>query len=135
MELDSFDRIINLVNLRMGIALVPQRALAHHGRRPNIARLSNVSAFEREIIILVRRQPALPDHLTRFIENVPFGRALQSWLRTQGIPASRDPMWRRFSTFPACHHNLHSLHFKHAQHSAVIRSFVRDHFVLDQLPI
>lgn len=73
MELDSFDLIIKLVNLGMGIALVPQRALAPWSRR-NVTRLTRLKAFEREIVVLVRRQRSLPGHLTRFIDNIPFGR-------------------------------------------------------------
>jgi len=72
MQLDSFDLIINLVALGMGVSFVPIRALALYSRRESLARLSYPRRFERELVVVVRRHRKMPAHLERFIENVLF---------------------------------------------------------------
>jgi DNA-binding transcriptional LysR family regulator len=72
MQLDSFDLIINLVSLGMGISFVPMRALALYGAKHTLTRLALPRRFERELVVVVRRHRKLPDHLTRFVENVLF---------------------------------------------------------------
>jgi DNA-binding transcriptional LysR family regulator len=72
MELDSFDVIIHLVALGMGVALVPQRALAAFPRRRSIQRLPWKDRFSRELVVLARRDRKPAVHLTQFVENILF---------------------------------------------------------------
>jgi DNA-binding transcriptional LysR family regulator len=72
MTLDSFDLIINLVALGLGVACVPIRALALYPRKQNLRRLPWPTRFSRELVVVVRKNRALPEHLDRFIENVLF---------------------------------------------------------------
>lgn len=71
-EMDSFDLIINLVALGQGASLVPQRALAIYGRQRNFQRFSMEQRFSRELVVLARRHPALPAHVSEFIANILF---------------------------------------------------------------
>ncbi len=72
MQLDSFDLIINLVALGMGVSFVPIRALALYGRKKQIQRLETKGRFTRELVVLMRRQRNIPEHLASFISNVLF---------------------------------------------------------------
>ena len=72
MQLDSFDLVINLVALGMGVSFVPIRALALYGRKRTLARLSLPERFVRELVVVVRKHRKMPQHLTRFVENVLF---------------------------------------------------------------
>jgi DNA-binding transcriptional LysR family regulator len=72
MQLDSFDLIINLVALGMGVSFVPIRALALYGRKKQMQRLQTKERFTRELVVLVRRQQKIPEHLSRFVSNVLF---------------------------------------------------------------
>ncbi len=72
MTLDSFDLIINLVALGMGVACVPIRALALYPRKRSIRRIEWQARFSRELVVVVRRNRELPKHLSLFIDNVLF---------------------------------------------------------------
>ena len=72
MQLDSFDLIITLVALGMGVSVVPKRALALYGQRKTLARLSIPDCFERELVIVMRRHRKKPEHLAKFVENILF---------------------------------------------------------------
>lgn len=72
MQLDDFDLIINLVAIGMGIALVPIRALALYHRKKNIVRLPLKSRFERELVVVARRNRVQPSHVAAFIERILF---------------------------------------------------------------
>jgi DNA-binding transcriptional LysR family regulator len=72
MTVDSFDLIINLVALGMGVACVPIRALALYPRKRSIRRIEWPTRFSRELVVAVRRNRELPQHLSLFIENVLF---------------------------------------------------------------
>jgi DNA-binding transcriptional LysR family regulator len=72
MQLDSFDLIITLVSLGMGISSVPKRALALYGQKKTLARLPFPACFERELVVVMRRHRKKPEHLIRFVENVLF---------------------------------------------------------------
>jgi len=72
MKLDSFDLIINLVALGMGVSCVPIRALALYGRKHNLRRVSWPDRFERELVAIVRSNRKIPDHLDQFIQNILF---------------------------------------------------------------
>ena len=71
-ELDSFDLIVNLVALSQGVSVVPKRTLAIYGRQRKLKRLSLPSQFLREIVVVARRQPTPPAHVTEFVENILF---------------------------------------------------------------
>ncbi len=72
MQLDSFDLIINLVALGMGIGLVPIRALALYGRKRTVRRLASPKRFTRELIVVMRHPAKASEHLTNFVRNVLF---------------------------------------------------------------
>ena len=72
MKLDSFDLIINLVALGMGVGFVPIRALALYGRKQTLQRLPLGERFVRELVVAVRRHRKTPEHLARFVANVLF---------------------------------------------------------------
>ncbi|MBN8247614.1 MAG: LysR family transcriptional regulator [Verrucomicrobia bacterium] len=72
MELDSFDLIINLVALGMGVSFVPVRALALYAQKKTLRRITLPERFERELLVVCRRQRKPAAHLTEFIENILF---------------------------------------------------------------
>jgi DNA-binding transcriptional LysR family regulator len=72
MELDSYDVIIHLVALGMGLAIVPQRAIAAFPRRHSIQRLPWKARFTRELVVLARKERQPPPHLLRFVDNILF---------------------------------------------------------------
>jgi len=71
-QLDSFDLIINLVALGMGVSFVPIRAMALYNRKQTIRRISLSDRFVRELVVIVRRNRKIPPHLGKFIDNVLF---------------------------------------------------------------
>lgn len=73
MQLDSFDLIITLVSLGMGVSFVPIRALALYGRKSSLKRLALHDRFERELVVVMRRHRKQPEHLSRFVQNILFG--------------------------------------------------------------
>jgi DNA-binding transcriptional LysR family regulator len=72
LELDSYDLIINLVALGMGVGFVPIRALALYGRKRAIRRVSWPDRFVRKLVVVVRANREQPTHVERFIQNVLF---------------------------------------------------------------
>lgn len=72
MELDSFDLMINLVVSGYGLAWVPRRALALYRRKESWGIVSTNARFEREIVVVTRKQRRLPLHVSRFVENILF---------------------------------------------------------------
>jgi len=72
MQLDSFDLIITLVALGLGISFVPKRALALYGQKKSLVRLSLSEEFERELVVVIRKHRKKPGHLTQFVENILF---------------------------------------------------------------
>jgi DNA-binding transcriptional LysR family regulator len=72
MQLDSFDLVINLVSLGMGLGFVPIRALALYGQKKSIVRLHLPNRFERELVVVMRKHRKQPEHLTEFVKNILF---------------------------------------------------------------
>lgn len=72
MQLDSFDLIINLVSLGMGVSFVPIRALAIYGQKKNLTRLPLPNRFERKLVVVMRKHRKQPAHFAQFIENILF---------------------------------------------------------------
>ena len=72
MELDSFDVIVNLVSLGLGVSVVPHRVLPIYEQRRAVKRISMAKRFSRELVVVVRKNRQQPEHLTGFVENVLF---------------------------------------------------------------
>lgn len=72
MQLDSFDLIISLVALGMGVSFVPIRALALYGRKKQLQRLDPGERFVRKVVVAMREQRTVPAHLAEFVANVLF---------------------------------------------------------------
>ena len=72
MELDSFDVIVNLVSLGLGVSLVPHRVLALYGSRRVVRRITIHPRFSRELAVVVRRNRVMPEPLRSFVESVLF---------------------------------------------------------------
>ncbi len=72
MELDSFDLIINLVGLGMGVALVPHRALPLYARQRKFRRVVLRPRFSRELVVLVHHELPPREHVRQFVESVLF---------------------------------------------------------------
>ncbi|MDZ4402021.1 LysR family transcriptional regulator [Prosthecobacter sp.] len=72
MEADSFDLIINLVASGLGVSFVPIRALALYRRKHSLKLVTLEPRFERELVVVTRRHRKVPEHLTKFIENILF---------------------------------------------------------------
>jgi DNA-binding transcriptional LysR family regulator len=56
----------------MGVSFVPKRALALYRGKRTLRRLAWPEPFVRELVVVVRKNRRLPEHLERFIENVLF---------------------------------------------------------------
>jgi DNA-binding transcriptional LysR family regulator len=69
---DSFDFIVNLVSLGLGVSFVPHRVLALHPNRRPVQRITLKPKFSRELIVAIRRQRTDPAVVTGFVENVLF---------------------------------------------------------------
>lgn len=72
MNLDSFDLMIHLVSMGMGLSVVPVRALASYGRRKSVVRLPFRSRFERQLVVLARRGRQLPEYVQSFFDRILF---------------------------------------------------------------
>ncbi len=72
MQLDSFDLIIHLVALGMGVSLVPIRALALFGQKHQLERFTLPERFVRELVVVTRRQRKPPRHLEEFVQHILF---------------------------------------------------------------
>ena len=71
-QFDSFDLIINLISLGMGIGVVPIRALALYAQKKSVRRLEYPGRFTRELVVMVRRRQKVPAHVAQFVENILF---------------------------------------------------------------
>jgi len=56
----------------MGASFVPIRALALYGHKRTLARIPLPVRFVRELVVVVRKHRKMPEHLSRFVENVLF---------------------------------------------------------------
>ncbi|MDR3457921.1 MAG: LysR family transcriptional regulator [Verrucomicrobiae bacterium] len=72
MELDSFDAIVNLVSLGLGVSIVPHRVLPLYDQRRAVKRIRSASRFSRELVVVVRKNRQQPAHLSGFVENILF---------------------------------------------------------------
>lgn len=72
MQLDSFDLIINLVALGMGVSFVPIRALALYRNKRQLRRITLPNHFTRELVVVVRQHRKVQKHISDFVSNVLF---------------------------------------------------------------
>ncbi len=72
MEPDSFDLIIHLVALGLGVSLVPRRAVAAFPRKKLIRRVPLPAEFQRELAVIVPRSARPAGHVTDFVSNILF---------------------------------------------------------------
>ena len=72
MELDSFDLIINLVALGLGISLVPHRALASSVPKRKLRRITLRPRFSRELVVVTTKELPVREHVRQFVENILF---------------------------------------------------------------
>ena len=72
MQLDSFDLIINLVSLGMGVSFVPMRTLAIYGLKKHLVRCQLPDRFDRQLVVVMRKHRKQPKHLAQFVENILF---------------------------------------------------------------
>ncbi|MGI8602587.1 MAG: LysR family transcriptional regulator [Verrucomicrobiales bacterium] len=72
-QLDSFDLIVHLVALGLGVSVVPQRALAAFPRKNQLQRIALPEPFTRELVVVIRRSHAgLPRHVQAFVDSILF---------------------------------------------------------------
>ncbi len=72
MQLDSFDLIINLVALGLGVSLVPHRALPLYAGRRKVRRVALRPRFSRELVVVTTREAPVREHVRQFVANVLF---------------------------------------------------------------
>ena len=72
MEVDSFDLIISLVGLGMGVALVPHRALPLYLPQRKFRRVPIRPRFSRELVVLIRHELPVREHVRQFVERILF---------------------------------------------------------------
>jgi len=74
MELDSFDTIVKLVSMGLGVSYVPHRTLPAYNKSKFLRRVLVKPAFKRELAVVTRKSKPRPEPLNAFIQNVLFGR-------------------------------------------------------------
>jgi DNA-binding transcriptional LysR family regulator len=72
MELDSFDVIVNLVSLGLGVGLVPHRVLPLYEQRRAVRRLAMQPRFSRDLAVVIRRNRRPAETLEAFVASVLF---------------------------------------------------------------
>ena len=72
MELDSFDLIINLVALGLGVGFVPHRALPLYARRRKVRQVATAPRFSRELVVVTSRELPRREPIQRIVECILF---------------------------------------------------------------
>ncbi|MDB6022108.1 MAG: Transcriptional regulator, LysR family [Pedosphaera sp.] len=72
MEMDSFDLIVNLVSMGMGVSIVPHRTLPLYVNRRAVKRIPMTPKFSRELVVVIRKNRKPPEQVTQFVENILF---------------------------------------------------------------
>ena len=72
MELDSFDLIVNLVSLGLGVSLVPHRVLPLYLRQRKVRRVPLHPRFSRELVVVTLRERIPREHIAQFAKSVLF---------------------------------------------------------------
>ena len=71
-ELDSFDLMLQLVALNMGVALVPKRSLSSFPRKHQLQRINMPSKLSRQLAVIIPKRPNTPPHVRDFVESILF---------------------------------------------------------------
>ena len=72
MELDSFDLIINLVALGLGVSFVPHRALPLYARRRKVRRIATTPRFSRELVVVTSHERPAREPVRQFVDCILF---------------------------------------------------------------
>ena len=72
MEMDTFDLIVNLVSMGMGVSIVPQRTLPLYVKNRSVIRIRMAPKFSRQIVVVVRKNRKPPKAVTQFVESILF---------------------------------------------------------------
>ncbi|MDB6018991.1 MAG: Transcriptional regulator, LysR family [Pedosphaera sp.] len=72
MEVDTFDLIVNLVSLGMGVSLVPHRVLPLYLKSRAVQRIKMTPKFSRELVVVIRKNRKPPEQVTQFVESILF---------------------------------------------------------------
>ena len=72
MEMDTFDVIVNLVGMGLGVSVVPYRTLSNYPMKKSIVRISLKPMFTRQLSIVTRKAREQPSAIVKFLENVLF---------------------------------------------------------------
>lgn len=72
MELDSFDLMIQLVALGLGVACVPRRAVSAFPRRQQIRSCPLPAPLVRELAVIIPNRTEQPRHVVQFLDNILF---------------------------------------------------------------
>ncbi len=71
-EVDTFDLIVNLVSMGMGVSMVPHRVLPLYVKSRPFQRINLSPRFSREVVVVVRKNRKQPERLTQFVDNILF---------------------------------------------------------------
>ncbi|MFT5906353.1 MAG: DNA-binding transcriptional LysR family regulator [Cryomorphaceae bacterium] len=71
-ELDSFDLMLQLVALNMGVALVPKRSLSSFSRKHQLKRINIPYKLSRELAVIIPKRPNTLPHVRDFVESILF---------------------------------------------------------------
>lgn len=69
---DSFDLIIHLAALGLGVSLVPRRAIVGFPRKSQLKIIPLPENFERELVVVTRLGGALPGQVKSFVASILF---------------------------------------------------------------
>jgi DNA-binding transcriptional LysR family regulator len=69
---DSFDLILQVVALGLGIALVPRRAIANFPRKKQLRLWPLPEPFERQLVVVTRPPGAVSPHVKAFVDSILF---------------------------------------------------------------
>jgi len=56
----------------MGVGFVPLRALARYRQKRKLQQIKLTDRFERELVVVVRKNRKTPQHLQQFIDDILF---------------------------------------------------------------
>lgn len=72
MELESFDIMIQLVSMGMGVAFVPRRSVSLFSRKRLIQVVPAPLELNRQLVVIASKHSKCPEHVTRFVEGILF---------------------------------------------------------------
>jgi DNA-binding transcriptional LysR family regulator len=72
MEMDTFDLIVNLVSMGMGVSIVPHRTLPLYVKSRPVRRINLSTKFSRELVVVIRKNRKPPEAVTQFVDTILF---------------------------------------------------------------